>query len=140
MTNLPKHDPSRRKAVELTKTCTNEEEKYQKITAYINRYFAYDFIRATQVARKKNVPPDIDRCWRYRMGICLDLSAMAVGMLDEIGIPATLVTGTADKTYHAWVQTPYGLYDPTVGVLKTSPPKTYLATGTYGEDKDGNHA
>ena len=36
------------------------------------------------------------------MGICQDLTALAACMLRVQGIPAKLVIGYADRSYHAW--------------------------------------
>ena len=100
---LPIHDPSRKKARELCKNCCSNLERWQTITEYVTRNFSYDYIRAILIP-KKNGLPDIDRCWKRRMGICLDIASMTVGMLKAVGINAYLIVGFADKKYHAWVE------------------------------------
>ena len=55
------------------------------------------------------------------MGICLDISALAVRMLKESGIQARMAAGWADGDYHAWVYANVDgktiRYDPTSDIL-----------------------
>ena len=90
-------------AKEFVKDIEDPLEKVNKLLKYISRVFSYDYIRALQIP-KKNGMPDIDRCWRTKMGICFDISAMTVGMLRGIGIYAQLCIGKADGHNHAWVE------------------------------------
>jgi transglutaminase-like putative cysteine protease len=82
---------------------TGKIDKWQAVTGWVQKSIAYDFVRAI-VIPKKNGLPDLDRCWRLRSGICLDIASLTVGMLREVGVPAYLVFGWADKNYHAWVE------------------------------------
>ena len=47
--------------------------------------------------------PSIDECWKKRMGVCQDLSAVTCAMLRSQGVPAKLMIGDLKKLYHAWV-------------------------------------
>lgn len=109
------------KAKELS-SGLSQRRRYQAITGYINRSFAYDYIKALTV-RRYGVKPDPDGCWEKRMGICGDLAEMAVEMLRAAGINARYVTGMADGLYHAWVRTVYGIYDPTAEITGKTPKK-----------------
>lgn len=111
---IPYHVPSILKAKELS-SGLSQQKRYKAITSYINRSFVYDFIKAATV-KKHGVLPDIASCWGKRMGICQDLAAMAVGMFRAVGLKASLVIGHADGMYHAWVETAYGIYDPTAEI------------------------
>lgn len=93
----------------------SQKQRYQAITDYINRSFVYDYIKAMTVKRY-GVKPDPEGCWEKKMGICGDLAALAVGMLRAVGIKARMVMGHADGMYHAWVETAYGVYDPTAEI------------------------
>ena len=100
---VPFHAESTQFAKELTKGMATQIEKYRAITSYVSRAIAYDYVRAINIQKKGGLP-DVDRCWKTRMGICLDIAAMTVGMLRAVGIQSTLCFGRADKTYHAWVE------------------------------------
>lgn len=109
------------KAKELARGLS-QRGRYQAITDYINRSFAYDYIKALTVKRY-GVKPDPESCWQKRMGICGDLAVLAVGMLRAAGISAQYVTGTADGIPHAWCRTAYGIYDPTAAITRKNPKK-----------------
>ena len=100
---VPYHAESIRCAKDLTKEMKTPLEKYKAITAYVSRFIAYDYIRAIQIPKKGGLP-DVGRCWKLRMGICLDIAAMTTGMLRAVGIPTRLCFGYADNMYHAWVE------------------------------------
>ena len=102
------------KAKELCQGLKTLPERYEAITKYVSDQFVYDYIRAATIP-KKNGLPDIDRCWKRKMGICLDIASMTVGMLRAVSVPCNLVFGWADDNYHAWVEARIGgkryLYD-----------------------------
>lgn len=116
------------KAKELARGLS-QRERYSAITTWINLHFVYDYIKSLTVKRY-GVKPDPQGCWERRMGICQDLAAMAVGMFRAVGLKANLVIGHADGMYHAWVETAYGIYDPTAeiqhkSVKKYNPERKY---------------
>ena len=100
---VPYHAESIRFAKELTKGMVTPLEKYKAIISFVSRAIAYDYVRAIQIPKKGGLP-DVDRCWKLKMGICLDIAAMTTGMLRGVGIQSTLCFGHADKAYHAWVE------------------------------------
>ena len=100
---LPYHKESREYAKELTKDAPSFLDKYKRIINYVSRIFRYDYIRAVKVPKKGGLP-DLEGCWKKKMGICLDVSSMVTGMLKEVGVDATLCFGDADGRYHAWVE------------------------------------
>lgn len=100
----------------------SQKQRYQAITDYINHSFVYDYIKSLTV-RRYGVKPDPDGCWEKRMGICGDLAALAVEMLNAAGVNARYVTGKADHIPHAWVTTGYGVYDPTAEITGKTPTK-----------------
>ena len=100
---IPYHQESRLKAKELTYGMSSAKEKYEAITDYVRGHFLYDYIRAIKIP-KKNAYPDIDYCWRNKMGICQDIAAMTVGMLRTVGVNACMCVGSADGHHHAWVE------------------------------------
>lgn len=115
---VPYYAPSVLKAKELS-SGLSQQKRYKAITSYVNRSFVYDYIKASTV-KKHGVLPNIASCWEKRMGICQDLAAMAVGMFRAVGLKASLVIGHADGIYHAWVETAYGIYDPTAEIQHKS--------------------
>ena len=100
---VPYHAESVQQAKELTKELTAPLDKFRAITRYVSRTISYDYVRSIQIPKKNGVP-DVDRCWRLKMGICMDISALTVGMLRAVGIPAYLCFGKADRNNHAWVE------------------------------------
>lgn len=127
---LPYHEPSILKAKELCAGLTDAKDKYKKIKDFVNRGFAYDYVKAINIPKRGGLP-DIDSCWKKHMGICGDLAAMATGMMRAVGIKAYLVIGHADRICHAWVETPWGIYDPTVAVTKGKRPSNYKKERIY---------
>lgn len=101
---VPHHTPSMVQAMKLTATAKSPLNKYNLITSYVTKNFVYDYVRAATIP-KRNGLPNVDRCWRNHMGICLDIAAMTTGMLRAVGLKATLCIGHADQQYHAWVET-----------------------------------
>lgn len=104
------------KAKELASGLT-QKQRYMAITEFINRNFVYDFVKALTIKRYGG-KPDPEGCWQKHMGICGDLSALTVAMLHAAGLEANLVVGHADGIYHAWVESAYGIYDPTAEIQK----------------------
>ena len=102
------------KAKELARGLS-QRERYNAITAWINLHFVYDYIKSLTVKRY-GVKPDPQGCWERHMGICGDLAALAVEMLKAAGVNARYVTGKADHIPHAWVESTYGIYDPTAEI------------------------
>ena len=106
---VPYHAESRRKAMEICGLIRDDPvKKFKFVTEYVSRCFGYDYIRAKQVAKLKGQLPDVDGCWRKRMGICMDTAALTTGMLRAVGINAYMCIGHADGNYHAWVQAKIG--------------------------------
>lgn len=89
------------------------------IRQYIERNFVYDYIYA--VTAKRGVLPNINRLLSSHMGICQDISSLAVALIRLKSIPAKLVIGLADDKYHAWVNyfddDSWQLYDPTAKIV-----------------------
>lgn len=111
---VPVHDPSASKARALCSGARSLRERYEIITKYVSDHIVYDYVRAATIP-KRNGLPNVDRCWQLRMGICLDISALTVGMLRAVSVPCSLVIGWADGHYHSWVEARIGgqrlLYD-----------------------------
>lgn len=109
---LPVHEPSRAYAVQLCAGLTDPLDKWEKITRWVSKSIHYDYIRALTIKRRGELP-DLDRCWDRKMGVCLDIASLTVGMLRAVGINAQMVWGNAETngvfgrkstTYHAWVE------------------------------------
>ena len=105
--------------------CANaatDREKFDLIRDFIRNNFVYDYMQAVNLSVRSGTLPDIDWCFTYRRGICQDLSAVAACMLRVENIPAKVVIGYANNSYHAWVElTADGVelrYDPTADIVK----------------------
>ncbi len=90
-------------AQDMCKGMTDQGEIFQSVKNYVLKNFIYDYMKSASVQGMSQQMPDIDYCWKNRMGICQDLSAMTCAMLRAENIPARLMIGTAGNIYHAWV-------------------------------------
>ena len=121
-------------ACEICEGMTDQSQIYKTVCDYIKKNFVYDFIKSVSV--KAGVLPDIEGCWKNRMGICQDLSAVTVAMLRSQGIPARLMIGTLGaNTYHAWVVAVVNgeekFFDPTAELNASSKTETYTTERYY---------
>ena len=112
----------------------DQAEIYRTVCKYIKDNFVYDFMKSVSV--KAGQLPDIDGCWKKKMGICQDLSAMTCAMLRCQGIPARLMIGTVGaNTYHAWVVAVVNgkeqFFDPTAELNASSRASTYTTERYY---------
>lgn len=91
-----------KKAKELTKDLTNDEDKLKAIYSYIVSNIKYDFAKLGTL--KSDYLPDIDSTLKSGKGICYDYASIMAAMLRSTGIPTKLVKGysTNVKGYHAW--------------------------------------
>jgi len=125
--------PCTLKAAELCKNCTSSAERVAQVRKWIESNIVYDYIKAAKVG--KSVLPDIDDCFRRRMGICQDIAALMVAMLRSQGVPASLVIGYADTKYHAWVRVyiddEVRTYDPYAAIIHKKNVKKYTALRWY---------
>lgn len=101
---VPYHAESVAYAKKITKDAKSDMEKYRIIIEFIKKNFAYDYVRAITIP-KVNGLPDLNRTWKSRLGICLDVASLTTGMLRAVGLEAVLCFGYTEKAYHAWVET-----------------------------------
>lgn len=110
-----------------------QSQIFDIVCNFMKTNFGYDFVKAATI--KANQLPDIETCYRKRMGICQDLSATMVAMLRSQGVPAKLMIGYADKNYHAWVIAIVDgeevFYDPTAQLGASKKSKTYTVERFY---------
>ncbi len=126
--------PVVQKANELCAGLTNPKDKYKKITQYIVDSYAYDFIRAVTI--KQGALPDVEACYKKKMGICQDLAALTVCMMRSQGIPSKLVIGTVGaNSYHAWtvnyVNGQEAFFDPTAELHASPRDQVYVVERFY---------
>ncbi len=91
-----------KKAAELTKNLTSDEEKLNAIYAYVVSTIKYDYNKLQYL--KSDYLPDIDATLRSKTGICFDYAAILGAMLRSQGIPTKLIKGYSTNVtgYHAW--------------------------------------
>ena len=110
----------------------SDRDAYDTVCRFMSSGFVYDFIKAIEVSA--GMLPDIDGAFEKRMGICQDLAAIMCCMLRTQGIPARMIIGYADNTYHAWTQTVVDgvdeFFDPTAAINAISA-KVYSAERSY---------
>jgi len=85
---------------DLCEGLETDGEKIWAIYEFCVRQIQYDYIFAIQP--KKSYLSDVDSVLDARRGICFDYAALMASMLRAQGIPAKLVIGYADQSYHAW--------------------------------------
>ena len=100
---VPYYPEAAAKAKELVRNEKDPLVKYQIVTQWVQRNFLYDLIRAVTIPKRGQFP-DVDRCWKTHMGICMDIASMTTGMLRAVGVNAYMIYGHTEKTYHAWVE------------------------------------
>lgn len=103
MAYVPHYEPAEQKARELCEGLKSLQDRYKAITRFVSDRIVYDYVRSNTIT-KKNGLPNVERCWKLKMGICLDISALTVTMLRAVSVPCSLVIGWADGHYHAWVE------------------------------------
>ena len=113
---------------------TNQADIFKAVCKYVTSNFVYDYIKSVTV--KPGQLPDIDECWKNRMGICQDLSALTCAMLRSQGVPARLMIGTVGaNTYHAWVVAVVNgeekFFDPTAELSASSKTDKYTTERYY---------
>ena len=123
-----------KQSLAICKGMKDQAEIYRTVCKYIKDNFVYDFMKSVTV--KAGQLPDIDDCWKKKMGICQDLSAMTCAMLRCHGIPARLMIGTVGaNTYHAWVVAVVNgkeqFFDPTAELNASSKASTYTTERYY---------
>ena len=104
---VPYHAEAAAKARELCKGEKDLLAKYGAVTRWVQKNVVYDYIRAVTIP-KRGQYPDVDRCWKQHMGICMDVASMTTGMLRAVGVNAYMCYGHADRAYHAWVEAHIG--------------------------------
>ena len=91
------------KAQEITKDCTNDLQKVEKIYSFVVENLTYDKQKAATVT--SGYLPDLDAVLESKTGICFDYSAVMAAMLRSQRIPTKLVIGYTGSAYHAWLNT-----------------------------------
>ena len=105
---VPYHAESAEYAKKLTTCAKNPQEKYLIITKWVSKHITYDYIRAITIPKYGKEIPDVERCWKKQMGICMDIASLTTGMLRSVGVNANLIFGRADGQSHAWVEAVIG--------------------------------
>lgn len=87
---------------------TDEEQKAEKLYAYVVNLLSYDYEVAEQVKNGTitSYLPDLEAVITKKKGICFDYSALYAAMLRAQDIPVRLVIGYVqpENLYHAWNQ------------------------------------
>lgn len=125
-----------KQAQEMCKNMKDQGEIYKAVCTYVLQNFIYDYIKSVSVQSMSQQMPDIDGCWKNRMGICQDLAAMTCAMLRSQGVPARLMIGTVGaNTYHAWVVAVVNgeerFFDPTAEMNASNKNETYTTERYY---------
>lgn len=76
-------------------------KKVEAIYSYAVNNVSYDYQKAASV--QSGYLPNVDTTLSQKTGICFDYAALMTAMLRVEDIPAKLVIGYTQDTYHAWV-------------------------------------
>lgn len=85
---------------ELCQGLAEDAQKVQAVTDWVTANIMYDYVLALTV--ESGYLPDLEQLLTKRLGICFDYASLTAALLRYQGIPAKLVIGYADNTYHAW--------------------------------------
>lgn len=106
-------------ASEMLEGIRSDREKAETVAKWMKKSFGYDYIAALTV--KSGYVPDIDATFEKQSGMCFDFSVMMCAIMRSQGIPAKLIMGDADGTYHAWckiwLDEKWVLFDPTMDIM-----------------------
>jgi len=106
-------------ASEMLGGIQDDREKAETVAKWMKKSFRYDYIAALTV--KSGYVPDINVTFETQAGMCFDFSVMMCAIMRSQGIPAQLVMGDADGTYHAWCKIlldgKWTLFDPTMDIM-----------------------
>lgn len=100
----PYHEESVKFAKQLTEGIQDPLERFYTISKWVTKHIMYDYIKAITVPKKGKEVPDLERTWKKKRGICLDIASLTTGMMRAVGLKAELIFGYADGRYHAWVE------------------------------------
>ncbi|WP_283657542.1 transglutaminase-like domain-containing protein [Paenibacillus sp. RC343] len=91
-----------RKAKELTKGATTDDEKVKRIYEYVISHIKYDSNQPFNLST--DYLPQIDRTIVSQKDICYGYASLFAAMLRSVDVPTKLVMGESSyvKTYHAW--------------------------------------
>lgn len=106
-------------ASEMLEGIESTRKKAETVAKWMKKTFQYDYIAALTV--KSGYVPDIDTTFETKSGMCFDFSVMMCAIMRSQGVPAQLVMGDADGTYHAWckilIDGKWVLFDPTMDIM-----------------------
>ncbi|MBE0338004.1 transglutaminase domain-containing protein [Paenibacillus sp. 23TSA30-6] len=91
-----------RKAKELTKGATTDDEKVKRIYEYVISHIKYDSNQPFSLS--PDYLPQIDRTLVSQKDICYGYASLFAAMLRSVDVPTKLVMGESSyvNTYHAW--------------------------------------
>ena len=94
---IPEYAPAEDKAKELCEGAKTQQEKFDILTNWLCHNIQYDGVRALHL--KELLGPNIERCFEKRMGICMDVSALAARMFRAVGMNANVIFGNCTTVY-----------------------------------------
>ena len=91
-------------AAELCADTADREEIYDRILRYFDENFIYDFVKSVMNYEDSGTKPDVEQCWKQKMGVDLELEIIVCSMLRSQGIPSMLfIQKDGTTAYHIWV-------------------------------------
>lgn len=88
---IPNYEPAEAKAKDLCKNAKTPKEKFDILTKWLVKNIVYDYVRAVKF--REIIGPDIERCYKLSMGICLDISCLAACMFRAVGMECNVAIG-----------------------------------------------
>ncbi len=136
------NDAAIRIAKTITQGAKSDQEKVERIYAFVTETIQYDFDKASSV--RTGYVPDIDQTILEGSGICYDYASLTAAMLRSVGVPTKLHKGYNDEisSYHAWntvyVNGEWKLLDTTVDAANSVEGQTgqmFKDDSAYNSDK-----
>ena len=100
--NWNQNDTAIQMAQTLIEGATSDQEKVERIHAFVTESIQYDYDKAASIGA--GYVPEIDHTVQLGTGICYDYASLTAAMLRSVGIPTKLHKGYSDEitSYHAW--------------------------------------
>ncbi len=106
-------------ASEMLDGIKDDRKKAEAVAKWMKKNYQYDYITALTV--KSGYVPDLDKTYESGFGMCFDFASMMCAIMRSQGIPAQMVMGDADGTYHAWcrllLDEKWVRFDPTMDIM-----------------------
>lgn len=91
-----------KKAKQLTDGAQSDQEKVERIYAFVTNTINYDYSKVTSISY--GYIPNLEQTLSSKRGICYDYASLTAAMLRSVDVPTQLCMGYSNElsVYHAW--------------------------------------